>query len=408
MKQTERDSNKRIAFPIQLFGEGSTDAQVPSEIHVVPTGKWDHPVYGEMEITTAHIREFVQNFKDKVRRDIPITQGHDNGMSGGELPAIGWFTDVVDRGVNGLWAGVRWTDEGVQLLERRAFKYFSPEFYEMYEDPETRKKYSHVLVGGALTNKPYFKELEAVVAFSEPSIIHQFSDHMELKDIVSKKAEELSDEEKEFLVEHKDELNDEQKGAFESVLSASGDEGNDGDEDGSGANDGNGDAGDDGKGEGDKGVQASEGKGKVITMSEAEVKALRAKADAGARAFAEVEKMKLDKEVDRLVFSQTNPDGKLLPKQKEAVVKLMRTLSEPQRDQLRNIVSNLPKISLSFSEAGDGGKNEPASAADEVDAKVQEKIKASEGKLNYSDALRAVFAENPDLHTRYSEEGVAE
>jgi hypothetical protein len=89
MKQTERDSNKRIAFPIQLFGEGSTDAQVPSEIHVVPTGKWDHPAYGEMEITTAHIAEFAKNFKDKVRRDIPITQGHDNGMSGGELPAIG-------------------------------------------------------------------------------------------------------------------------------------------------------------------------------------------------------------------------------------------------------------------------------------------------------------------------------
>src|SRR5829696_8563220 len=81
MKQTERDSNKRIAFPIQLFGEGSTDAQVPSEIHVVPTGKWNHPVYGEMEITTAHIKEFVQNFKDKVRLNIPITAGHDRGFS---------------------------------------------------------------------------------------------------------------------------------------------------------------------------------------------------------------------------------------------------------------------------------------------------------------------------------------
>src|SRR5215210_7554809 len=218
MKQTERDSKQRIAFPIQLFAEGSTDAQVPSEIHVVPTGTWEHPVYGEMEITTSHIAEFVRNFTDKVRRDIPITAGHDNGMGGGELPAIGWFTDVVDRGVNGLWAGVKWTEEGVQLLEQRAFKYFSPEFYEMYEDPETRKKYSHVLVGGALTNKPYFKELEPVVAFSEPSIIHQFTDDMNLNDIVSKKAEELSAEEKAFLAEHKDELNDDQKAAFATVL----------------------------------------------------------------------------------------------------------------------------------------------------------------------------------------------
>src|SRR5215210_2318693 len=118
MKQTERDSKQRIAFPIQLFAEGSTDAQVPSEIHVVPTGTWEHPVYGEMEITTSHIAEFVKNFKDKVRRDIPITAGHDNGMSGGELPAIGWFTYVADRG--GLRAGVKWTAEGEQLIKQRA------------------------------------------------------------------------------------------------------------------------------------------------------------------------------------------------------------------------------------------------------------------------------------------------
>jgi hypothetical protein len=89
MKQTERDSKKRIAFPIQLFAEGSADVQIPDVIQVVPTGKWDHPAYGEVEITSAHIAEFVQNFKDRVRLDIPINAGHDNGMSGGELPAIG-------------------------------------------------------------------------------------------------------------------------------------------------------------------------------------------------------------------------------------------------------------------------------------------------------------------------------
>jgi hypothetical protein len=75
-------------------------------------------------------------------------------MSGGELPAIGWFTDIIDRGVNGLWAGVKWTDEGVQLLQQRAFKYFSPEFYEDYEDPETRKKHGHVLVGARSRTSP--------------------------------------------------------------------------------------------------------------------------------------------------------------------------------------------------------------------------------------------------------------
>src|SRR4051794_4643622 len=100
MKQ-QRDSQKRNAFPFQLVAEGSDSAVLPDEIQVVPTGKWDHPAYGEMEITSDDISEFVTNFKGKVRRDIRITAGRDNGMSGGELPAIGWFTELNDRGVNG-------------------------------------------------------------------------------------------------------------------------------------------------------------------------------------------------------------------------------------------------------------------------------------------------------------------
>ena len=107
MKQQEGDSKKRIAFPIQLFAEGSADVQIPDVIQVVPVGKWDHPAYGEMEITSAHIAEFAQTFKDKVRLDIPINAGHDNGMSGGELPAIGWFTDVIDRASMGSGPGSR-------------------------------------------------------------------------------------------------------------------------------------------------------------------------------------------------------------------------------------------------------------------------------------------------------------
>jgi hypothetical protein len=90
----ERDSQKRIAF-VQLFAEASASKDLPDEIHVLPTGKWSHPIYGEMEITSAHVSEFIQNFKDKVRKDLPITAGHDdNGMSGGELPAVpsrGWL-----------------------------------------------------------------------------------------------------------------------------------------------------------------------------------------------------------------------------------------------------------------------------------------------------------------------------
>lgn len=418
-KQTHEDT-KRIAFPIRLFtDEGSEFSELSDTMHVVPVGEWDHPVYGEMKITTDDIKEFIQNFKDKIRRDLPITAGHDNGMSGGELPAIGWFVDLIDRGVNGLYAVVEWTEEGKKMLKEKAFKYFSPEFYEEYEDPQSRKRYKHVLVGGALTNSPYFKELDPVVAFSEANIFNQFnySNTMNLQEILAKDVSELTDEEKAFVRENVSELSDEQKESHKEILEASDDDSDDGEGSGDGADEGNDDGDDDGEGE--EGAEGGEGdddegegaddsqknashKGKKGRfMSEAEIKALSTKANQGQKAFQELESMKIASQVEKMVFSESNKEGHILPKQKSAVVSFVKTLSEKQRDQFANIVNNMPKLEV-FGELGDGGGNS-TDVSKEVETAVQAKIKASENTLQYAEALKAVFTENPGLEKRYNE-----
>ena len=419
------DSNKRISFPIRLFDEGGmVDQTLTSEMHVVPTGKWDHPAYGEMEITPDNIKMFVKNFNDKVRLDLPITAGHDTGMSGGELPAIGWFKELIDRGVNGLYAFVEWTDEGRELLQNGAFKYFSPEFYQVYEDPETRQKYDFVLVGGALTNKPYFKELGQVAAFSEESIINQFNFNdkkMDLKTILAKNPTDLSAEEKAFVVEHKAELDADQTKAFESVIGVPAETAE--------AKKAREDAEAKAKEEADKKaaedkekadkeaanvaaglnpdgtakqVDASE-KGKMVSMSEAEVVALRARADLADKTFAELDAIKIDAKVSKMIFSDSNKDGKILPKDKDAVAKFIRTLSETQRDQFTNIINNLPKVGI-FGEKGDTGDSVPLGVkaiAEKLDVLAKAKIVASEKesgkKLKYSEALSLVQKENPEL-----------
>ena len=410
MKQGDHDSKKRIAFPIQLFAEEGSALAVPDEINVVPTGKWMHPVYGEMEITSADIAEFVQNFKDKVRLDLPITAGHDNGMSGGELPAIGWFTDLIDRGVNGLNAVVKWTDVGKRLLQEGAFKYFSPEFYEEYADPETGEVRHHVLVGGALTNKPYFKELEPVVAFSEPAIMNQFNEPMDLKDIVAKKVEDLTADEKAFVREHKAELDADQQSAFASVIEDASTETDEekaareakGAEDKAAADKAAADAAASAEAE----RQASErNKGKLITMSAAEHAELTRKANEGATALQKIEASERDALVMKMIFSDTNKVGKFSVKQKGAVESFVKTLSEKQRDQFVNLVNNLPKPDASlFSELGDGGSSNGSdinSVVKEFDEAVKAAITASNGKLKYSDAVRKVFAEKPELKQNY-------
>lgn len=397
----------RFAFPIQLFNEKekSVFAEAPSEIHVVPTGKWNHPAYGEMEIKEEHIEQFVENYSAGLRLDLPITAGHDNGMSGGEMPAIGWFKELINKGKEGLYAIVEWTEEGKKMLREGAFKYFSPEFYTEYEDPETRKTYRHVLVGGALTNKPYFKELTPVVAFSEPNIINQFSNNettMDLKTIVAKKVEELSAEEKAYLLEHKSELTPEQTEAFKSVVGepAETDEQKTAREEKE-KGDANEAAGLNRDGSAKTPapeVNASE-KGKMIQMSEVEVTLLKKKADEGAQAFAEVERMRIEKGVSALIFSETNKDGKFLPKQKDSVEKFFSSLNVDQRKSFGEILASMPK--LSFGEIGDGGSTEK-SVAKEVEGKIAEKMKANE-KMKYSEALVAVMKENPALEKSYNE-----
>lgn len=424
------DRKHRIAFPILLPKDQSQFAELvnqTTEMHVVPTGKWDHPAYGEMEITTENIAEFVRNFQEKIRRDIPITAGHDNGMSGGELPAVGWFQELEDRGVKGLWAIVKWTDEGMKLLAEGAYKYFSPEFYEVYEDPQTRKQYSHVLVGGALTNKPYFKELKPVAMFSEASIIKQFNDNdMDLTTILAKPKSEWTPEERAFVRGAADELTDEQKTEHADVLAEKvdgeegGDEGGEGDGGGADSDDndegadkggegegaGEGDGAGDGAGEGagdgagtDTEINASEKNKKGRFMSEAEIAALNMKADQGQQAFAELRGMKLEKRFNELAAGKSNDAGRFLPKQKVAVVKFMEALNDKQLDQFTEIVKNMPKLSI-FTEVGDGEATD--SVASKQLVTLAEK-RATDEKISFSEAMRVVLKENPDLEKQYSE-----
>ena len=137
-----------IVFPIDLksFSEGE---DFPKEIQVLPVGKWNHPGYGPIVIDSSDIKEFKKNFDDRIRNDIPITEGHE--VFGEEKPAVGWFKELMDRGEKGLFATIEWTKEGKALLTERSYKYFSPEFYSEYEDPETREIFENVLVGGIIT-----------------------------------------------------------------------------------------------------------------------------------------------------------------------------------------------------------------------------------------------------------------
>lgn len=389
-------------FPFQ-FDQGSNDADIPTTIHLIPVGSWDHDLYGEIVITGADIQQFEDNFNANIRNGVPITAGHE-GFD--ELPAQGWIKEVFSR-ADGLWGKVEWNDSGAQLLADKQFKFFSPEFYREYEDAQTHQTYRNVLVGGALTKAPYFKELQPVV-FSDRGIKNSFNDTMDLTTLLAKNIEDLSDDEKAFIKTNEAQLTDEQKTSHAAVLGEPEAEVTESNEDKAAreakeAGDANEAAGL--NRDGSAKVEASDKK-KFVQVSASEFAALKLAADKGAQAYAELEKKNLSEATAKLVFGEGNKEGRFLPKSKDSVSKFMETLSPAQRTAFSTLVAELPKMgSALFSEVGKNAMNEGTAAA-QLEALVATEQKA-DAKMSYSDALKKVLAANPELETRYDQELVA-
>ena len=141
-----------------VLGESST---VPNEVQILRVGKFKHPRYGNFEITSQTLAEMKANFDNKVRGiDTAFDYFHES-----DKEAAAWVNDLIlKEDGKELWANVKWTAKAEQKLSERELRYFSPDFAFKWEDPESGKTFSNVLFGGGLTNRPFVKEMMAIVA----------------------------------------------------------------------------------------------------------------------------------------------------------------------------------------------------------------------------------------------------
>lgn len=155
-------------LPARVFAElGLADAVAEDEsknqrwIPLVPLGKWDHPQYGNLEITPATIQRMHDNHEVGLPGiELPIDIDHSYG---GSSEAAGWLVSTEVR-ADGLWGLVEFNDWGMELVESKRFRYISPEWFPKWKDPQTGKHYEDVLTSIALTNRPFFKDLPALLA----------------------------------------------------------------------------------------------------------------------------------------------------------------------------------------------------------------------------------------------------
>lgn len=185
------------------------EERMVSEIPIFPVGefKQHHDMPDGFEITPETIQGFVDTFESGVvGSELPVYAGHGDGFS--DRKAIGWVKSLINRGDKGLWGVVEWTQEGLGLIREKAFKYISPEWLFEYTDPRTGEAYKNVLFAPALVNEPYF-QMPSITA-SNKSNITIYTSSMNTKELVLKEVSELSEEEKGYLREHKDEIEKEE------------------------------------------------------------------------------------------------------------------------------------------------------------------------------------------------------
>jgi phage I-like protein len=363
------------------FSEGVKNNPV-SEIEVLTEGTWEHAHYGTIEITEQDIERFVHNFNNRVRKiDIAVDQEH---MP--EKGAVGWFKElqkVVEGGISKLKASVEWTSLGVQLLGEGIYKYFSPEFDFNYEDPETHDVFQNVLLGGALTNRPYFKSLAPVmlsenvfIKLNEEGGVTMENEELQANPVEEEAAEAPEEvEAEEVEVEAEEELNAESEEAEEVEFEDTAEDVEEGEEEVEEPEE-----------EEEGAIEASEiPSAKEFNDIKSELGVLRKKMK-----FAEVEE-----KVRGYTFSESNQKGKLLPKSKEVAHRLLMSLDDRRAKLFEEVVNSLPTPnSMMFDEMG--GDGESVKASEELGSKVMAIIKENEG-MTYGQALKKVSADNPEL-----------
>lgn len=135
------------------FDEENGVKSTATWVHALPIGNYKHPVYGTIAIDAGRAKSFADGVNNKVRGiDLSINYVHDNNNI-----AAGWVKKAEDR-VDGVWLFVEFTNDAAKEVQDKKWRYFSSEFEDEWEDA-TGAKHKDVMFGGALTNRPFMKNL---------------------------------------------------------------------------------------------------------------------------------------------------------------------------------------------------------------------------------------------------------
>lgn len=382
---------------------------LPERFELLRVGMWRTPWHGNIMIMPQDLVEYVDNYHEGygVSGDgvlgLPINFGHDAGGK-----AAGWFKEMVIEGESLYATEITWSESGKEGLLGDEWKCISAEFYPAgrggWPDPLDEEHYvENVIDGAALTNIPLFSQLKPVMAsavsgqgdknnqvFFITASQAKEQHSMTIEDVRVKDADKLTEEEKTFLGENKGSLTIDEHKKFGFEIKAE-------------------------EKEEPKPADPPADPADVPAPTDADMAAVTADIKSGRKVLVEASTLKGLEDTAKDYRTEKAAEivkahiarGAIKADQLQRWTDRLVSASGQARTDLETDLSNLPtQEAMAANQGGDGGDTD-ASAVDEMHKKTQEKVKASNGKLNYTDAQKELLAEDKDLAGRVNNERAA-
>jgi len=360
-------------------------------IHAMRPGTYHHPVYGKLEFDSERLNRFAQSVNDKVR-GIDLDIDYDHKKQDGK--AAGWIKNAQVK-ADGLHLQVELTDPAKEAIQRKEYRYFSPEFTFEWTNPETKIKHRDVIAGGGLTNRPFLKNLNPLKLHEEWK--------MDLEKLIREKFSLAEDADVSKFLNELDPKSLDGKKLSEIATIKDADDGTK-----------------------TITVQGAEGELKVEPVKLEEKKGDDEQLKQLAETNPAIKKMLEDREADSkrlhdlevantlsevtMKLSEVDDSSdkrSLAPSVREKTRDLLVKLDEDKRSEVYNILTEIVKGGIV--ELGEKGRStttpndDGKSVTARLDEKVAEKRKADD-KLSYADAVSMIFSEHPELAEEYDRE----
>lgn len=157
---------------------------------IARVGKFNGHSAGPFEFSPDVFDRIISNFEATQNQAIPVDYEHATEMTDGSVfqhgaPAVGWITDLDNRGADGLWGTFEWVDpEAVSQIRSGQYRYLSPAVVFEATHPETGQSIGPRLTSAALTNRPFLDGMAPLTA-SDPAVATTTEHPAEAKHLAS-------------------------------------------------------------------------------------------------------------------------------------------------------------------------------------------------------------------------------